>query len=57
MMNHTMQALEAAKAALDAVNDYDIKNMLPLELWRQVMDARALVAGAIAGENLKKEQQ
>lgn len=56
-MNHTMQALEAAKAALDAVNDYDIKNMLPLELWRQVMDARALVAGAIAGENLKKEQQ
>lgn len=51
-MNHTMQALEAAKAALDAVNDYDIKNMLPLQLWRQVMDARALVVGAIAGEQL-----
>ena len=56
-MNYTIEALEAAKAALDAVNDYDIKNMLPLELWRQVMDARGLVAGAIAGEKVKAEQQ
>ena len=56
-MNHTLKALEAAKAALDAVDAYDVEHMLPLELWQQVMHARGMVAGAITGENLKGEQQ
>lgn len=56
-MSHTMEALQAAKAALDAVNAYDVKHMLPSPLWQQVTYARGLVAGAIAGEKVKAEQQ
>lgn len=56
-MTYTMEALLAAKAALDAVNEYDIKTMLPNDLWMKVTRARGLVAGAIAGEKVKAEQE
>jgi hypothetical protein len=53
-----IDSMRKVQAALDAVNEYDIKNMLPLPLWRQVMEARAIMCGAVAAaEWLERQQQ
>ena len=45
-----IDSMRKVLAALDAVNDYDHQvSLLPLPLWRDVMEARAVMVGAIAG--------
>ena len=54
----TLDSMRKVQAALDAVNEFDQKNMLPLPLWREVMEARAIMCGAVAAaEWLERQQQ
>lgn len=49
-----LDAMRQALKALDAVNEFDYKCMLPIPLWRDVMAARGVLAMAIGRAEKEK---
>jgi hypothetical protein len=49
----TIEAMRKAVATLDAIGDYDVRNMLPLPLWRDIMQARGALVAAVEREEAK----
>lgn len=46
-MTIPLSVLVQALEALEAVNDYDVKNMLPKDLWMKVLRARSALGANV----------
>jgi hypothetical protein len=46
-MNIPLSVLVQALEALEAVNDYDVHNMLPKDLWMKVLLARSALGANV----------